>query len=328
MNNKGKCKMKKIIREKTILAAVLMITFIGFSGCDRIKEAYSKKNAAGSGGQDQAATVYAVNVTTAVKGQIRDYLPLSGDIVASSTVDTYSDAAGKVNKLYVSVGSRVRKDDPVAEVDPSRPGMEFVPSLVKAPVSGTVVALPAQLGMTVSQAVPLARISGGTGLEIRLYVAERFISKISLNLLCEITMEAYPGEIFRGYITEVSPTLDVSSRTMEIKVGVENPGAKLKAGMFAKVRIITERKDNIVKIPSSAIVSRFGEQFIFTIDNTDPAAPVARKKIVVPGIIIDGVMEIQQGLAPDEEIVIRGQTLIEDGSRINIIERLAPLGAS
>jgi len=327
MNSKGECKMKNNIRIRAILASVLLITVFGFSGCERIKEAYGKKGAQKSGA-DQAATIYAVNTTTAVQGQIRDYLPLSGDIIATSTVDTYSDAAGKVSKLYVSVGSRVRKDDPVAEVDPSRPGMEFVPSLVKAPVSGTIVALPAQLGMTVSQAVPLARISGGgAGLEIRLYVAERFISKIRLNQPCEITLDAYPGEIFRGSITEISPTLDSSSRTMEIRVGVENPGARLKAGMFAKVQIITERKENIVKIPASAMLNRFGELYIFTIDNADPAAPVVRKKLVVPGIIIDGMMEIQQGLAPDEEIVIRGQTLIEDGSRINVIERLAPLSA-
>jgi len=317
--------MKKSVKQRAAVAAVLIIAVFGFSGCERIKEAYGKRSAEAS--QAQAATIYAVNTTAAIKGQIQDYLPLSGDIIASSTVDTYSDAAGKVSKLYVSVGSRVRKDDPVAEVDPSRPGMEFVPSLVKAPVSGTVVALPAQLGMTVSQAVPLARISGGTGLEIRLYVAERFISKVRLNLPCEITLDAYPGEVFRGNITEISPTLDSTSRTMEIKVGVENPGSKLKAGMFAKVRVITERKESIVKIPASAMLNRFGEQYLFVIDNTDPAAPVVRKRHVVPGIVIDGVMEIQQGLAPDEEIVIRGQTLLEDGSRINIIERLAPLGA-
>jgi len=320
--------MKKTVKQGAALAAVLIMAAFSFSGCERIKEAYSKKDASVSGDQAQAATVYAVNITTAVKGQIRDYLALSGDIIASSTVDTYSDAAGKVSKLYVAVGSRVRKDDPVAEVDPSRPGMEFVPSLVKAPVSGTVVALPAQLGMTVSQAVPLARISGGAGLEIRLHVAERFISKISLNLPCEITLDAYPGEIFRGTITELSPTLDSTSRTMEIKVGVENPGAKLKAGMFAKVRVITEKKENIVKIPAAAMINRFGEQYIFVTDKTEFAAPKARKRNVVPGIIIDGVMEIQQGLAPDEEIVIRGQTLIEDGSRINIIERLAPLSVN
>jgi multidrug efflux pump subunit AcrA (membrane-fusion protein) len=322
--------MKKTLLLKTIL----IITLLVFSGCERIKETYGKfqnsRTAPGAppGGQAQMAQIFAVNSSTTVNGQIQDYLALSGDIIASSTVDTYSDAAGKVSRLYVSVGSQVKRGDPVAAVDPSRPGMDFIPSIVRAPVAGTIIALPAQLGMTVSQAVPLARISGGAGLEIKLHVAERFISKVSMNQPCEITLDAYPGEIFRGSITEVSPTVDTVSRTMEIRVGVENPGSRLKAGMFAKVRIITEKKDNIVKIPASAVVNRFGEQYVFSIDKTDPEAPVARKRTIIPGILIDGVMEIRDGLSPDEEIVIRGQTLLEDGSRVNIIEQLSPLSAN
>jgi len=338
--------MKKTIQRSAAAAAVLILALAGFSGCERIKEAYgnvqNRKNQGnasqsqgGSGDQGSQAAgpaatgqIFAVNTIQAAQGQIRDYLSLSGNIIASSTVDTYSDAAGKVSRLYVSVGSRVQKGDPVAEVDPSRPGMEFVASVVRAPVSGTVVALPAQLGMTISQAVPLARISGGGGLEIQLHVAERFISRIAMNQPCEITLDAWPGEVFRGSVIEISPTVDVTSRTMEIRVGVENPGAKLKAGMFSKVRLITEIKDDIVKIPVAAMVNRFGEQFVFIADSGNPDAPVARKRTIVQGILIDGILEVSQGLARGEDVIVRGQTLLDDGSRINIIERLAPLNAN
>jgi RND family efflux transporter MFP subunit len=181
--------------------------------------------------------------------------------------------------------------------------------------------------MTISQAVPLARISGGSGLEIKLYVAERFISKMAMNLPCVVTLDAWPGEVFQGSISEVSPTVDPTSRTMEVRVTVRNPGNKLKAGMFAKVRIITESKNNIVKIPAQAMLSRFGEQYVYVVekDPADAQFNIVRKRLVTPGILIDGVLEIQKGLAPDEEIVTRGQTLLEDGTRVNIIERAAPL---
>jgi len=305
---------------------ILLLTVFVFSGCERIKEAYGKKKAGGAA--DQEAPVFAVNTTPAVHGQIQDYIALSGDIIAGSTVDTYSDAAGKVTEVYVTIGQRVSRGDRIAAVDPSRPGLNFRIGIATAPISGTVVSLPAQVGMTISQAVPLARIAGGGALEIRLFVAERFISKITMNQSCEITLDAWPGEVFFGSISEISPTVDVASRTMEIKVNVSNPGFRLKAGMFAKVRIIIEKKENIVKIPSSAMINRFGEQYVFTVDRTNPDNPVARRRVIVPGIHIDGVLEIQQGLAPDEEIVARGQTLLEDGSRINIIERIAPLSAN
>jgi len=329
-----------------------------------------KENAPGGPGQE--APVFAVNTTTAVQGQIWDYIALSGDIIAGSTVDVYSDVAGKVTRVYVEVGQRVNRGAPIAAVDPSKPGMNFIPGVASAPISGTVIALPAQVGATVSQAVPLARISGNNALEIKVYVAERFISKVAMNQPCEITLDAWPGEIFRGTVTEVSPVVDPASRTMEIKINVSNQGDKLKEGMFAKVKLITEQKENIVKIPASALIQRFGEEYVYVIEEAPPEEKtpeeqkaekkgffaglfgkkekaneenaanagaeaasdtppaknyVAKKRIVRPGILIDGVLEIQDGLRPNEEFIVKGQTLLNDGSRINIVERVVPINA-
>jgi multidrug efflux pump subunit AcrA (membrane-fusion protein) len=322
--------MSEWLKSAAVAAVVLgALGIVLLSGCDRFGG--DKAGAGKTEADAPAVPVFAVNTSTAVQGQIRDYLALSGDIIAGSTVDAYTEVAtGKISRRYVAVGDRVSRGDPVVAVDPSRPGMSYVASIVRAPISGTVVALPAQLGMTVSPAVPLARISSSSALEIRLYVAERFISRIRLNQPCEIRLDAYPGEIFRGAIREISPTVDPSSRTMEIRVNVDNTGSRLKTGMFAKVRIITEQKENIVKIPASAMIQRFGESYIFTVANdpNDPGAAIARRKVVKVGIEIDGVLEIEQGLSPNEEIIVRGQTLLEDGSRINIIDRIAPLGAN
>jgi len=311
-----------------VLSCILiLILAFAFSSCERIKEVYGKIIPGSGQGPIFEAPVFAVNTTLAAKGQIRDYIALSGDIWAGSTVDTHSDAAGRVSELYVTVGRWVNRGDPIAAVDPSRPGMSYRHSIVTAPISGTVTALPAQVGMTVSQAVPLARISGGGGLEIRLSVAERFISKMAMDLPCEITLDAWPGEIFYGNVSEISPTVDPTSRTMELRVNVSNTGSRLKAGMFAKVRVITESKDNIVKIPATALINRFGEQYVFIIakDPENSDVNIVKKRIVVPGILIDGVLEIQSGLEADEEIVVRGQTLLDDGSRVNVIERTTSL---
>ena len=297
---------------------LLILTLSVFSAC-KGKDKKAKDKA-------KEVPVFAVNTTLAVKGQIQDYLTFSGDLVSGSTIDVYSEAAGKVTDIYVSVGQRVSRGSQIAAVDPSRPGMTFRQNIATAPIGGTVVAVPAQVGMTVSQAVPLVRISGGGALEIKLSIAERFISRMAMNQPCEITLDAWPGEIFRGSITEVSPTVDLASRTMEIRVNVRDTSSKLKPGMFAKVRVITEQKNNIIKVPAAAVINRFGEQFVYVIAKDDQGNDIVRKKIVTPGILIDNVMEIQSGLEDSDEIVIRGQTLLDDGSRVNIIERLSPLG--
>jgi multidrug efflux pump subunit AcrA (membrane-fusion protein) len=310
-----------------IISVILLLAVFLLSGCEKIK-AYREKRKGGTA--DVPAMVFAVNTTSAVQGQIQDYIALSGDIIAGSTVDVYSDAAGKIAAVYTVVGNRVSRGDRIAAVDPSRPGMDFQWGIATAPISGTVVALPAQVGMTISQAVPLARISGGGALEIRLYVAERFISKMAMNLPCSISLDAWPGDVFQGSISEIAPTVDPASRTMEIRVNVNNAGSKLKPGMFAKVRIITERKNNIVKIPTSAMLSRFGEQYVYVVekDSENPEQDVVKKRMVVPGINIDGILEIQDGLKADEEVVVRGQTLLDDGVRVNVIDHYAPLDAN
>ncbi|MDR3334434.1 MAG: efflux RND transporter periplasmic adaptor subunit [Treponema sp.] len=307
--------------------SILGLVLVLMAGCDRLG---GNKAKPGADGAALDVPVFAVNTTTAISGQIQDYLALAGDIVAGSTVDTYSDVAGKITRLYVTVGTRVAKNAPIAQVDPSKPGVTYVPGIARSPIAGIVVALPAKVGMTISQAMSLARITGEQGLEIKLYVAERFISRITLNQRCEITLDAYPGEVFRGSVSEISPVVDPASRTMEITVNVDNPGSRLKAGMFAKVKVITERKDHIVKIPAAAMIQRFGEPYVFSLetDPRDPAFRVARRKGITPGILIDGVLEVQDGLSADEEIVIRGQTLLEDGARINVIDRVAPLSAN
>jgi len=308
-----------------------MLAAISLAGCERINQFLGVIGILEIPDIEvQEIPVFAVNTTLAVQGQIQDYLMFSGDIIAGSTVDAYPEMAGRITQIYVSVGSRVNRGASIASIDPSRPGMTFLPSIATAPISGTIVAMPAQVGMTVSQAVPLVRISGGGGLEIKLNVAERFISKMAMNLSCEVTLDAWPGEIFYGSISNISPTVDVTSRTMEVRVNVRDTESKLRQGMFAKVRVITERKDNIVKIPASAVINRFGEQYVYVLglDYNDPQITVVRKRTIVPGIQIDGVVEVLNGLDPDEEFVIRGQTLLDEGSRVNVIERVTPLLAA
>ena len=324
MNKKNKPVNNFVLTRKLLIGIFLIASAVFlFPGCDGTGGGRGRSTV-------QEAPVFAVNTTLAVQGQIQDYLTFSGDIIAGSTVDVLPDVAGRITELYVSVGTRVNRGDRIAAVDPSRPGMTFRPSIATAPISGTIVMLPAQLGMTVSQAVPLARIAGGGGLGIRLYVAERFISKMALNLLCEVTLDAWPGEIFHGSISEISPTVELASRTMEVRVNVSDPQSRLKQGMFAKVRVITERKENIVKIPASAVINRFGEQYVYVVEQGRGGAGflTARRRIIIPGIQIDGVVEVLNGLAPGEEIVVRGHTLLDDGSRVNVIERVTPLSAN
>jgi multidrug efflux pump subunit AcrA (membrane-fusion protein) len=93
--------------------------------------------------------------------------------------------------------------------------------------------------------------------------------------------------------------------------------------MFAAVRIITEEREGIVKIPADCLVTRFGESFVFVVNQEG----VAEQRNVTPGIEVDNKLEIVSGLEPGEMVVYQGQTLLEDQARVRIIETVTPLTA-
>lgn len=315
---------KKSLRRglKTALAVIACAglavgTMLVLSSCSAAKKKAEVKAA------PPAETVFAVETAPVIRGQVRDYVALSGDIVASSTVDAYSDVAGKVTRHFVSVGQRVEKGEALIEVDPSRPGMSYQPGIVKAPISGTVTSLPMEIGSTIAPSVPAARIARTESLELRTYAPERFVSKMRTGLTADVSLAAWPGEVFPAVLREVAPVLDPASRTLELRLAFRKADPRLKAGMFASVKIITEDKASVVKIPAEAVVKRFGETFAFVVED-DPAKPgsqIARKRVVSTGILIDGILEIREGLKEGENVVVRGQTLLDEGVAVNVVLR-------
>jgi membrane fusion protein (multidrug efflux system) len=154
--------------------------------------------------------------------------------------------------------------------------MIFVPSPVKSPIAGTVSNIPVYVGSTITQGIPIARVTTTDNLEIRTEVAERFIGKMRIGLEALVSFEAFPGETFRGSVTELSPLVDPASRSLEIKVRLNRLDPRIRPGMFAALKIITERKWGIVKIPVDCLVRRYGGTFVFVVKD-DPAASTGKR---------------------------------------------------
>ena len=96
---------------------------------------------------------------------------------------------------------------------------------------------------------------------------------------------------------------------------------RIKSGMFTEIKIITEKKKGIVKIPAECTVKRYGGIYVFVVKESS----WVEKRKVTSGIEIDNKLEIVEGLEHGEEIVIRGQTLLEDKAKVRVIERIQPL---
>lgn len=268
--------------------------------------------------EEETETIYAVNADVVQAGNLDDYLEFGGDVSSVSAVDVYPDAAGKISRIRVAVGDLVKKDQIIAYVDPSRPGMNYSENPVKAPISGRVTSFPPTIGTMVSQSYSIAKISDTDELQIKVNVAERFISRIRENQTAVVSFDAYPGVEFKARVFEVSPVLDTTSRTMLAKLKVEPADSRIKAGMYARVKLITDTIEGAVVVPNDAIVYRDGKPYVFTA-NSENAESNVNMVSVKEGLSVDNKTEIQEGLKEGDIIIVKGQSLLSDGSKVKIL---------
>ncbi len=281
------------------------------SSCDK----NSKKDAKAKG---DVEAVFAVNAYKVEPSTLDDYLEFGGDVDAASSVAVMPDTAGKISQVYVKVGQKVSKNQILASVDASRPGMVFAASPVRAPIAGTVTYFPGVVGTSVAQSSIIAKVSSTNKLEIETAVPERFVSRISLNQKALLSFNAYPGETFEAYISEVSPVLDTSSRTMNIKLSIKKQDPRIKIGMYAKIHLITEHKENIVVLPYDSVITREDQNYVFIVEQDGEKSKAVLSPVKV-GIRVDNYQEILQGVTNGDLVIVKGQTLLSDGSLVNVV---------
>jgi hypothetical protein len=99
--------------------------------------------------------------------------------------------------------------------------------------------------------------------------------------------------------------------------------------MFAEIKLVTEVKKNAIAVPSECIVRRDGESVVFVLENYSiqpPEYPTVTQRRVKTGISVDNVTEIIEGLEPSETVVSRGQTLLENGAQVQVVDTKAETG--
>lgn len=260
--------------------------------------------------------VISVRTTSAERLDLQDYIKSNGNVMFHNSVDVYPEVAGTLTSFDVEVGDIVQKDAAIAAIDPSRPGMVYEKSIVEAPASGTVLSVTYSVGANVSPQLPMATIGNLDDLEIIVPVAERYIGLVSKGQKAELHFPAYEGVAFKGTVTEMSPVLDPASRTMDLTIVLDRPDRRVKVGMFPSVILYTEKRSQVLAVPSSAVLELADGYSVFVASEDG----YARQVSVETGMEVDGIIEISSGLETGEQVVTFGQNLITDGAEIKVID--------
>jgi cobalt-zinc-cadmium efflux system membrane fusion protein len=130
-------------------------------------------------------------------------------------------------------------------------------------------------------------------------VYENDLSRVHLNESADIRLNAYPGRVFRGRISDIGAILDPSVRTAKARIDVENPGV-IRLGMFAKVTLHDPQKQESVLVPASAILHLHDRDWVFVPHHSDA---MFHRVEVESGGTVSGQQVVLSGIRPGDQVV-------------------------
>jgi membrane fusion protein, heavy metal efflux system len=179
---------------------------------------------------------------------------------------------------------------------------------VTSPMDGSVIDLAVAAGEYWNDpTVSLMTIADLNTIWVTASVPEKDTSLVSKGQAVDVTFPAYPGELFKGQVLFVSDVLDPDTRRTKVRIAFQNPGTRLRPGMFANVSFYAPVQSSPV-VPSSALVLKDDENQVFV--ETAPWKFEARN-VDISFQQGDQVV-LANGVKPGERVVVRGGVLLGD----------------
>ncbi|NTV95837.1 MAG: efflux RND transporter periplasmic adaptor subunit, partial [Thiobacillus sp.] len=194
-----------------------------------------------------------------------------------------------------------------------------------APAGGIVSNIAVHPGAAVTAGMPLMEITDLGRVWVTADVVENELSWIMPGKSAEIGFNALPGETFEGRIDYIGPKLDPATRTVPVRIVLNNPGLKLKPGMYANITLFGGKGEEGVVVPSEAVIQTGKRAVVLIAEAAGRFRPVEVKT----GMESDGKTLILDGLAGGEKLVVSGQFLIESEANLKgALERMKPAGGA
>ena len=169
-------------------------------------------------------------------------------------------------------------------------------------------------GQTVAANAPLLSIVELDPIVGIVFVTERDYAHLAPGQPVALSTDAYPGESFAGRIERIAPVFRQSTRQARVEMTIDNPGHRLKPGMFIRATVVLERVTETIIVPASALTERDDRSGVFIVSQNGRS--VAWREVKV-GIRAGDRVQVQgEGLSG--RVVTLGQQLVKDGAAITI----------
>ena len=206
---------------------------------------------------------------------------------------------------------------------------------ILAPFSGTIGIRQVDVGDFVAAGTPIATLQDLSTLFVDFYLAEQQVPLLAIDQPVLVQVAAFPGEQFEGRIVALNPKVEVTTRNVQVRAELANPGERLLPGMFANLQVLLPSEQSRIVVPETAITYTLYGNSVLVVKEGQPPEPeegtmatetdepylVVERRFVKTGERRDGRVVVLEGLEAGEQVVVAGQLKLDSGAHVAIAEK-------
>lgn len=178
---------------------------------------------------------------------------------------------------------------------------EMSKAVIRAPIGGVITKNDAHVGGTATPGVVLISMNSTARFQVEAYVSEADFAKIAVGDEVSVFLDAYQNApAFRAHVTAIDPAATIQNGVASYKVTAQfdTDDAQIKAGLTANLHIISAKKDSVLRVPTSALITKGGIVYVLRKGTKDDE--LVNVKVGITGD--DGYTEIQSGLSSGDQV--------------------------
>jgi len=248
-----------------------------------------------------------------------DGTQLAAEVARTEALRDQSFASFNRIKTIVDLnaGSQQDLDDAAAALKVAEANLELAKAnynktKITAPFSGVIGSRKVSVGTFLRVGQPIAELANIDDIRVNFSVPERFIAKLNRGAKVNVSTTAYPGYNVKGEIKAIEPVLDPISRNVRVVAQIPNEGQKFRSGMSANVSAVLSEINNAITVPNEAVFANGNQSFVYVIK---PDSTVTRAAVTL-GLQMADMVEVVDGLEPDQQIVKAGHQKLYEGAKV------------
>lgn len=192
---------------------------------------------------------------------------------------------------------------------------------IAAPFGGVVGLRQVSVGEYVTPGQDLVNLEDIDPIKVDFPVPERYLSSVEVGQSVEVAVEAWPERTFEGEVYAIDPQIDARGRSIAVRATIDNQERLLRPGLFAAVRLITERREQALLVPEQAVFAQGPRQLVYVV--VDGAARLTEVGLGERRV---GQVEITSGLEAGDVVVTAGHMKLRDEAPVRIVDPAGPDG--